>query len=255
MGHGKLPDHLQDLVIVQVDIQKNSFIAAYNVDTGKQVWKTARPEIPSWGTPAIYESKDHTELITNSTKAIRGYDPLTGKELWTLTGNSEVTVTTPIIAKDMIFVGNSYPPIRPIYAIKPGASGDISLKDGKTSNNFIAWSNKNGGTYMPTMLAAGDLLYACQNNGVLAAYQLTTGERLYQQRISTEKSSAHTASPVYADGKLYFATEDGDVFVVKSGPKFELLATNPIGEVLMATPAIADGTIFIRSEHHLFAIR
>jgi outer membrane protein assembly factor BamB len=254
-GTASSPIIYKNLVIVQCDIQKNSFIAAYDVATGKQVWKTPRPEIPSWGTPTVYEGKTRTELITNSTKAIRGYDPLTGKELWKLTGNSEVTATTPVIAKDLIIIANGYPPIQPIYAIRPGANGDITLKEGQESSDFIAWSKKRGGPYMPSVIAIDDLLYTCQNNGILAAYQVTTGERIYQERISKEKSSAHSASPVYADGKLYFASEDGDVFVVRAGPKFELLSTNPMGEVLMATPAIADGTLFIRSEHHVFAIR
>ena len=254
-GTASSPIIYKNLAIVQCDIQKNSFIAAFDVATGKQVWRTPRPEIPSWGTPNVYEGKTRAELITNSTKAIRAYDPLTGKELWNLNGNSEVTVTTPVFAKDLIFVANGYPPIQPIYAIKPGAVGNITLKEGQETNDYIAWSKKRGGPYMPTAIAVGDLLYTCQNNGILAAYQIATGERVYNERISKDKSSAHTASPVYADGKLYFASEDGDVFVVRAGPKFELLASNPMGEVLMATPAIADGTIFIRAEHHVFAIR
>jgi outer membrane protein assembly factor BamB len=245
----------KNLVIVQCDMQKGSFIAAFDSATGKQVWRTARPEIPSWGTPTVYEGKTRAELITNSTKAIRGYDPLTGKELWTFAAkNSEITATTPVVAKDLILIANGYPPAQPIYAIRPGANGEITLKDDQESNDYIAWSKKTGGPYLPTVIAAGDMMYSVSINGILTAYQLTTGERVYQQRISP-KSSAHSASPVYADGKLYFASEDGDVFVVRAGPKFELLATNPMGEVLMATPAIADGTIFIRGEHDVFAIK
>lgn len=253
-GPASSPIIYKNLVIVQCDIQKNSFIAAFDVATGKQVWKTPRPEIPSWGTPTVYEGKERAELITNSTKAIRGYDPLTGKELWKLSGNSEVTVTTPVAGKDLIFIANGYPPIQPIYAIRPGAIGDITLKAGEQSNDSIAWSKRTGGPYWPTVIVVGDLLYSCSITGVLTAYQAATGERVYQQRIS-DKSSTHSASPVYADGKLYFASEDGDVFVVRAGPKFELLAANPVGEVLMATPAISDGTLFIRGEHNVFAIR
>jgi outer membrane protein assembly factor BamB len=193
-------------------------------------------------------------LITNGTKAIRGYDPMTGKELWRISGNnSEVTCTTPIVAGGLIIVANGYPPVQPIYAIKPGASGDITLKEGQESNEWIAWSKKRGGPYQPTAIGYGDLLYVCSNNGIVTTYSLQTGERVYQQRLSSS-GSAHTASPVAADGKLYFASEDGDVFVIKAGPAFQLLASNPVGEVLMATPAISDGMILIRGQHHIFAM-
>jgi outer membrane protein assembly factor BamB len=250
--YGSSPIIYKNLVIVQADIQKNSFIAAYDLKTGKQVWKTSREEIPSWGTPTIYEGKARVELIANGSRAIRGYDPLTGNELWKLTPNSEVTTPTPIAANDLIFVTSGYRPIQPIYAIKPGATGDISLKDGKSSNDFIAWSTSRGGPYMPTPVVYGELLYTLSNNGVLAAYNTKTGQRLYQERLAG-KGGAFTASPVAADGKLYLSSEDGDVFVVKAGPKYELLATNPVGEVMMATPAISDGIVIVRGINHLFA--
>jgi outer membrane protein assembly factor BamB len=250
--HGSSPIIFRDLVIIQADVQKDSFIAAYNLKTGKLVWKTPREEISSWGTPTIYEGKTRAELITNGSKAIRGYDPATGKELWRLTPNSEVTTPTPFVAHDLIFVTSGYAPIQPIYAIRPGANGDISLKDGKESNEFIAWSKKRGGPYMPTPIAYGDLLYTCSNQGVLTAYNVDTGERIYQERLAG-KGGAFTASPVASDGKIYLSSEDGDVFVVKAGAKHELLATNAVGEVMMATPAISNGLVIVRGINHLFA--
>ena len=165
--HGSSPIIYKNLVIVQADVQKNSFIAAFDIKTGKQLWKTSRDEISSWGTPTVFEGKTRAELITNGSRAIRGYDPLTGKELWRLTPNSEVTTPTPFVAHDLIFVTSGYAPIQPIYAIKPGASGDISLKDGKESNEFIAWSKTRGGPYMPTPVVYGDQLYTVSNQGVL----------------------------------------------------------------------------------------
>jgi hypothetical protein len=252
-GTATSPIIYKNMVILQCDVQKGSFIAAYDIKDGKQIWKTSREEIPSWGTPTIYEGKTRVELITNATRAARGYDPLTGKELWRLVGNPEVTATTPIAGHDLIFICNSYRPNQPIYAIRAGASGDISLKDGATSNEHVAWSMQRGGTYMPTPIIYGDLLYTCANHGVMTSYNAKSGERIYQQRIA-DKGGSYSASPVAADGKIYLSSEDGEIFVVKAGPKYELLATNQMGEVLMATPAISDGIIFVRGQHTLFAI-
>ena len=250
--YGSSPIIYKNLVIVQADIQKNSFIAAYDIKTGKQVWKTPREELSSWGTPTVYEGKERAELIANGTKAIRGYDPLTGKELWRLGPMSEITTPTPLVGQGLIFVTSGYPPVQPIYAIRPGANGDISLKDGKESNEFVAWSKQRGGPYMPTPIIYGELLYTCSNQGVLTAYNAKTGERVYQERLGGT-GGAFTASPVASDGKIYFSSEDGDVFVVKAGPKYELLAKNPVGEVMMATPAISDGLVIVRTISNLYA--
>jgi outer membrane protein assembly factor BamB len=252
-GMASSPIIYKEQVIVQCDVQKGSFIAAFDLKTGKQRWKTNREEIPSWGSPTVFESKGKAMIVTNATKRIRGYDPATGKELFELSGNSEVTVGTPVVGHDLVFVTGGYPPIRPVYAIKPTAMGDISLAEGKETNDHIAWSKKRDGTYMPTPIVYGDHLYTCSNNGVLICYDAKTGEKIYQQRIAGQ-SNAFTASPIAADGRLYFAGEDGDVFVVKAGPTYELLATNPMGEVLMATPAVSDGMIFVRSIGHVYGI-
>ena len=244
----------KNLVIVQADIQKDSFIAAYDLKTGKQAWKTLREgELPGWSTPAVYEVKGgRAELITAGAKAVRGYDPATGKELWKLGPMAEIATPTPIIAHDLIYVTSGYRPVQPIYAIKPGANGDITLKDGKESSAAIAWSKPRGGPYMPTPIVYGDIFYTCSNQGVLTAYNAKTGEQVYRERLGG-KGGAFTASPVAADGKLYFASEDGEVFVVKAGPKYEFVGTNQVGEVMMATPAISDGLLIVRGVKHLFA--
>ncbi|CAN5528927.1 PQQ-binding-like beta-propeller repeat protein [soil metagenome] len=250
--YGASPIIYKNMVIVQADIQKNSFIAAYDIKNGKRLWMTPREEIPSWSTPTVYEGKGRAELVTNGTKAIRGYDPVTGKELWRLGPNSEVATPTPIFAHDLIYVTTGYRVIQPIYVIKPGATGDISLKDGKESSAFIAWSKTRGGPYMPTPVVYGDLLYIVSNQGVLTTYQAKTGERVYQERLGG-KGGAFTASPVASDGKIYLSSEDGEIFVVKAGNKYELLATNPVGQVMMATPALSDGLVIVRGVTHLFA--
>jgi outer membrane protein assembly factor BamB len=251
-GVASSPVIYKNTVIVQADIQKDSFVAAFDLNTGKQVWRTMRDEIPSWGTPAIYEGEPRDELITHATKFIRGYDPATGKELWRLSGNSEITTPTPLIAHGLIYVTNGYRGIQPIYAIRPGASGDISLKGEQSSNQSIAWSHKRGGPYTPTPLIMGDLLYILANQGVLSAYNAKSGERLYQQRVGN--GGSYSASLVGGDGKLYLTSEDGEVYVVRAGPKYELLAQNSVGEVVMATPAISDGTLLIRTMGHVVAI-
>lgn len=254
-AYGSSPIIYKNLVILQCDLQKGSYIAAFDLDSGKRVWLTSREEVPSWGTPTLYEGKNRVELIANGTNAVRGYDPLTGKELWKLSGNSEITVPTPIYSEDLIYVTSGYAPIQPIYAIRAGAVGDISLAKDTESNQFVAWSKSRGGPYMPTPIVYEDYLYTCANNGVIVCYNAKTGERIYQQRLGGKGSSyAFTASPVAADGRIYFASEDGEVFVVKAGPAFELLATNPIGEVVLASPAIADGMLIVRAQNHVFAI-
>ena len=250
-GHSSSPIIYKNLVIVQADGHKQSFIAAYDLKDGKQVWRTERGELPTWSPPTLYEGKTRTELISNGGRFIRGYDPLTGKELWRFNDHErEVKMPAPIVAHDLIFITGGYPPGSPAYAFRPGANGDISLKEGEESNRFLAYRLSRGSSYTGTPLVYGDLLYICGDNGVLSAYQARTGERVYQERLP----SSFSASPVAADGKLYLSSEDGEVFVVKAGPKFELLATNAMGEALMATPAISDGMLIIRGQNHVYGI-
>lgn len=250
-GHASSPIIYRDLVIVQADGHKQSFLAAFNLADGKQLWRVERGEITSWTTPTISETKGRTELIANGGRFIRGYDPLTGKELWRFAdGNTEVKMQAPLVAHGLIYITGGYPPGRSMYAFRPGAVGDISLKPGQETNDFIAWRSNKGSPYTPTPIVYGDLFYVCADNGVLTAYDAKTGERVYQERLP----SSFSASPVAADGKLFLASEDGDVFVVRAGPKFELLATNPMGKALMATPAISDGLLIVRAENFVYAI-
>jgi outer membrane protein assembly factor BamB len=237
---------------VLCDRQKDSFIAAFDLKDGKELWRTARAEVSTWGTPTVVTGKDRSEVVTNGSKAIRGYDADTGKELWTLGPNSEIACTTPVTGQGLIFVTAGYPPVQPIYAIRIGSTGNLTLAAGKDSSDAIAWSKQRGGTYLPSPILYGDQLYALGNNGILTAYDAKTGNRLYQQRI---EGDSFVASPVAAAGNLYLASEDGDVFVVKAGPQYEFVAKNPIGEPILATPAWADDTLIVRGATHLFAIR
>lgn len=252
-GTASSPIIYNDLVIVQCDTQNDDFLLAVDIKTGKTVWQTKREEFPSWGTPTIYPGKQRVELITNASNFICGYDPATGKELWRLGGSSKITAPTPVFSNDLIVVASGRRPEAPIFVIRAGASGDITLEKGKSSSPHVAWSKQARGSYMPTPLIYGGHLYVLANQGVLDCYDLKTGAEIYRERLP-HQGGGFSASPVAADGKIYLSGEDGDIFVVRAGPKFELLSTNAMGELLMATPAISSGVMFVRTQHHLFAI-
>lgn len=252
-GHASSPIIYENSVIVQCDRSKDSYLAAFDLVSGKKVWHTERDEIPSWSTPTVIPSMGRDELVTNSSHFVYAYNPATGEELWRHKMNSEVVVATPVFDNDMIYVTSGYPPSRPVMAIRPGGSGDISLPDSLNSAAQVAWRHKRGGTYMPTPIAYQGYFYTCSNNGVLTCYDAITGAQKYRARVAGRGGSAFTASPVAADGKLYFASEEGDVFVLRAGPEYQLIARNPVNEILMATPAISNGMIYVRGQHYLFA--
>lgn len=251
-GFGSSPVIFRNLVIVQCDIQKGSFIAAFALDSGEEVWRTNRDELPSWGTPTVYEDASGPQVIANGSRFVRGYDALTGEERWRLGGNSFITVPTPFVANGLIFVTSGYRPVQPIYAINPEATGDITLRDGAVANQHIAWSRSRGGTYIPTPIVVGRQLYMLSGNGVLDCYDATTGERHYRRRVGLGES--YSASPVAADGKLYLTAESGLVSVIKAGESFELLAENELGEHCLATPSIAGRRLLFRTASSVVAI-
>jgi outer membrane protein assembly factor BamB len=186
-------------------------------------------------------------------RLLRGYDPKTGRELWRLGGSSKITAPTPIFAGGLHIVASGRAPERPVFAVRPGARGDLTLGKDETANAHVAWSKTGRGSYMPTPLAYRGRLYVLANNGVLDAYDLATGKEIYRQRLPLV-GSGFSASPVAADGKIYLANEDGEMLVVEAGDTFKHLATNSMGETLMATPALADGVMFVRGARTLVAI-
>jgi outer membrane protein assembly factor BamB len=252
-GTASSPVIYKDAVIVQCDTQTGSFLLASDIKTGRTLWKTAREELPSWGTPTVYTGAGRAEIITNASNFIRGYDPRTGRELWRLGGSSKITAPTPVFDGDLIVVASGRRPEAPIFVIRAGAAGDISLGKGETSNRSVAWSKQGRGSYMPTPLIYRGRLYVLSNQGVFDCYDLRSGAEVYRERIP-HQGGGFSASPVAADGRIYLPSEDGEMFVVGAGAKFELLARNPMGELLMATPAISAGMMFVRTQHHLFAI-
>jgi outer membrane protein assembly factor BamB len=239
------------LVIVQNDRQRESFLAAYELRSGEQVWKVDRDEFPSWATPVVVTTGDRSELVVNASKFLRGYDPMTGRELWRLPGaETQVKVSSPVAGPGMVIVTGGYPRgSHPIYAIKAQQQGTID----PAGPSGFTWRLDRGSPYVPTPLVYGQELYVLADNGVLAAYDVTTGARHYQQRLD-ETPLGFSASPIAVGGYVYMASEDGDVFVVKAGKTFELVARNDMNEALMATPAVAGGMLIIRGRSHVFAI-
>ena len=252
-GSASSPIIWKDLVILQCDTQTDSFIVALNANTGETVWKTDRDELPSWGTPTVAITSKGEELIANASNFIRGYDPRTGKELWRLGKSSKITAPTPIFADDILVVASGRGPERPIFVVKAGARGDLTLPDGKTSSDAIIWSRTGRGSYMPTPLIYKGILYVLANNGTFDAYNLKTGDELYRQRLPLV-GNGFSASPIAADGKIYLPNEDGEILVVSAGEKFTHVATNSMGELLMATPALSDGVMYVRTAQSLFAV-
>jgi outer membrane protein assembly factor BamB len=241
------------MVFVQVDTQSDSFILALDALTGKTIWKTERQELPSWGTPTVVSTPKGAELVTNASNYIRGYDPRTGKELWKLGGSSKITAPTPFGADGLIVIASGRGPERPIFVVRPGARGDLTLAKDQTSSDNVAWSKTGRGSYMPTPLAYRGILYVLNNNGVFDAYQLETGEEVYRQRLEPV-GSGFSASPVAADGRIYLTSEDGDIIVVAAGREFKKLGTFSMGELVMATPALSEGVMYVRGVSTLFAI-
>jgi len=252
-GPASSPIIWNNLVILQCDTQADSFLLALDAGTGKTVWKTEREELPSWGTPTVAQTSAGPQLVANASNFIRGYDPRTGKELWRLGRSSKITAPTPIFGDDLIVVVSGRGPERPIFVVRPNARGDLTLADGKTNSETIAWSRTGRGSYMPTPLIYRGLLYVLGNNGLFDAYNLKTGEEVYRQRLPTV-GSGFSASPVASDGKIYLSNEDGEMLVISAGDKFTHIATNSMGELLMATPALSEGVMYVRSSTSLFAI-
>jgi outer membrane protein assembly factor BamB len=251
-GFASSPVLYNGKVIFQADVQKDSFIAALDAATGKELWRTPRGDVPTFGTPAIAPytagGANGTQVVVNGWKQTAGYDLATGKELWTLKGGGDIPVPTPVVADGLVILTSAHGSERPIYAVKTDAAGALAA-DSKS----MAWMQSRAGNYMQTPLLNAGLGYFCYDNGVLTVYQLSNGEKLYQQRLGAG-SAGFTSSPVLAGDHLYVTNEEGHTFVLAPGREYKLLGENEVGETVMATPAISDSVLYIRARKHLFAI-
>ncbi len=251
-GFASSPVIYQGKVLVQADVQKNSFLAALDLATGKELWRTPRGDVPTFSTPAVVpytaDGAKGLQVVVNGWKQIGGYDLATGKELWKLKGGGDIPVPTPVFMDGLIIITSAHGAERPIYAIRTDAAGELAA-----DNKGIAWTQPRAGNYMQTPLLNGGLGYFCFDNGVLSVYQLSTGERLYQQRLGAG-SSGFSSSPVLAGDHLYVTNEEGHTYVLAPGRDYKLLAQDELGETVMATPAITDGVLYFRGRKHLFAV-
>jgi outer membrane protein assembly factor BamB len=241
------------VVIILADVQKGSFLAAFDVETGRELWRTSRQDVPTFGTPTVHLVGTTPQILVNGWHYAGGYDFRTGKSTWRIDGGGDIPVPTPITRHGLVYLTSAHGSDSPVYAVREDASGNISLREGERASTSIPWTAVREGSYMATPVVYGDLLYVCRWNGVLGVYDARSGKRNYQQRVG-EGTTAFTASLVAGDGKVYVTSEEGDVYVVKAGAAFELLAQNRLDEVTMATPAISEGVLYFRTARHLVAI-
>ena len=247
VGYGVSPILYGNLVIMQCDESgMNSFIAAFDKKSGKQVWRVPRKVDVTWSTPVLVQAGKRTELVASAAEAIISYDPLTGKELWRHKGLESNAVPTPVVSNDLVVL-TSGAPNKIALAIKAGGNGDV------TGTSQLVWSYNKGTAYVPSPILYGDYVYLMAGNGTLTCLDAMTGKLAYEGG-RVPKSIPFTASPVAYEGKILITSDEGETFVVKAGPKYEIIGTNSVGEQVFASPAISDGKIFIRGINNLFAI-
>jgi outer membrane protein assembly factor BamB len=246
MGTGTSPIIYEDLVIVQCDEENGeaSFIVAVDKKTGKQIWKTPRKVQVSWATPLLVKTSKRSELIASGTEAVVAYDPATGKELWRHKGVESNAIPSPVANRQMVFISAGFP-AKIAMAINLGGSGDLA--------DAVVWKYSKGTAYVPSPILYDNYLYLTTDRGILTCLDPKTGEVKYDGgRVPIP--ATFTASPIAFEGKILLTSEDGDTFVVKAGPKHEILGTNSIGEPVYASPAVSDGNIYIRGEKNIYAI-
>ena len=245
-GHAGSPLLYRDRVIVYHDQYGGAFIAAFDARSGKPLWRTNRDASVGWGTPIALRVGEHDEIIVNSQGRVCAYDPATGRELWICNGSSYEVVPTPVVGHGMVFCSSGR--AGPTLAIRPGGRGDVT-------RSHLVWASPRGSPFVPSPILHGGLLYMVNDMAsIVTCFDARTGRALWQGRLGVAQREGFSASPVVADGKVFFTNDDGETFVLKAGPTFELLHTNRIGEGTLASPALVDGRWYIRTDRSLVAI-
>ena len=236
----------KDRIILYQDQYRNSFIAAFDAKTGRQLWRTNRNTGVGWGTPVAITAGDHDEIIVNGERAVYAYDPASGRELWHCEGTTFEVIPTPVVGYGMVFCSSGR--AGPTLAIRPGGRGNVT-------NTHVAWTSPKGSPFVPSPILYGDYLYMVNDMAsIVTSIEATSGRVMFQGRLGVAQREGFSASPVAVDGKLFFTNDDGETFVLKAGPKFELLHVNRIGETTLASPALVEGRWYIRTDRNLYAI-
>ncbi len=252
-GFASSPIIHNGLVIVQCDCLNTNFVAILDLKTGREIRRIDRAgEVATWSTPLVVTTDHRQQIVCNGYHQMAGYDLSTGVRIWHLNGGGDVPVPTPLFANGLIYLTNGHGR-SPIFAIQPTATGDLTPSDDESKNTGLAWWQSRDGSYMPTPVVKGKRLYTCNDNGRLDVRDAMTGDLIYRQRVGTA-SHTYSASAVVADRHIYFASEQGDVTVIEEGIVFKKVATNKLGEVVMATPAISGDRLLIRTVRNLYCL-
>lgn len=259
LGAAASPALHKDRIFVTSDHSPRVWMmAAYSTADGKQLWRVDIPkqqQAYGWASPFVWENERRTEIIAAGDLRVRSFD-IGGRLLWELKGLSTNTTPTPFAARGLLYVSSGAPvrPMRPVYAIRPGAGGDISLKEGETHNQFVVWSQQTAATYMPSALVYRDLLYSVYSQGFMTCHDARTGEQRYGRTRIDPGASGFTASPWAYNGRVFAASEDGDTFVIEAGPEYKLVGKNSLGEMIIATPAIVRNSLIVRTVGRVYRI-
>jgi outer membrane protein assembly factor BamB len=261
-GTGSSPALVGKLLVIVSDNEKQQYIAAFDKQTGKQVWKTNRDvgghggegqpvQRSGWATPFVWRHALRTEIVAVGPGEVISYD-LAGKELWRMSGMAATPIPMPFAYEGLLYINGGRG--RPLFALRPGAAGDISLGKDQTANEYVVWSQARGGTYLPSPVAYQGAVYTLTETGILNRYDARTGKQTYKTRIDPA-ASAFTTSPWAYNGKLFCLSEEGQTFVIATGDQFKLLRVNELDDMALASPALVGERLLIRTEHRLYSIR
>jgi outer membrane protein assembly factor BamB len=236
----------RDRVILFQDQSAGAFIAAFDTKTGRQLWRTPREASVGWGTPIAVRVVDHDEIIVNGQRRVQAYDPATGRELWACRGTTMEVIPTPVVGYGLVYCASGR--AGPTLAIRPGGKGDVT-------DSHVAWTSPRGSPFVPSPILVGNHLYTVNDMAsIVTNLDATSGRTVWQGRLGVARREGFSASPVAADGNVYFTNDDGETFVLRAGGTFELLHVNRLGEPVLASPALVDGRWYFRTAGHLVAI-
>jgi outer membrane protein assembly factor BamB len=252
-GFASSPIIAEGKVIVLCDVLTDPFLAAFDPADGKELWRTPRQDMPTWGTPTFVETPGRKQIVANGWHLSGGYDLESGRNLWHFDGGGDIPVPTPVFAHGLIYFTSGHGRYMPMRAVRPEASGDVTPTDPGQTNAAIVWAHAKKGNYMQTPIVVGKRLFGCNDWGALTCFDAATGAVKYSQRFNAG-GQGFTASPVSDGRHVYFTSEQGVVYVVAAADTYSLVATNELRETCMATPAISEGTLFFRTREKLIAI-